>query len=387
MPRLTKDERKMLETVKHRMINSTNYRNFKCCPQCVDPLLNCPDQANAHRVPENELSDSEARSTSKNFALRIEVARKHLGNDLEEYGDQIFSRWKKWPRVKREAMLRQVEPEMEDTSYRYTEDPLWGQGVTFRTSKLLYLDVEILRDNPMRLLSLMHYRFTYTPGEWVPPLHKVISLQMVKKQCEMVRDASRIEMQSITLGNGAVRIPSDRALFGLYNETYALLQTMWGPDAPESKTAVAFGRTKPKTRPAEAVLQDISNEETVRRGISAIKTPFGGLQDRIPVNTNSLRVLAMLFGVGKSKATVKWQEIVTALTDAGMVAMNSGGSAVTFKLLSESDSGSPRIVFHKPHPDPGVCLIQQLWMGKRLNKWFGWDAGTFVERQKSSTCV
>ncbi|SMR62300.1 unnamed protein product [Zymoseptoria tritici ST99CH_1E4] len=693
------------------MMNSTNYRNFKCCPQCVDPLLNCSDQPNAHRVPKNELSDSEAGSTVKNFALRIKVARKNLGKDLEDNGDQILSRWKKWPKVKREAMLRQVEPEMEDTSYRHTKEPLWGQGATFRISKLPYLDIETLRDNPMRLLSLIHYRSTYTPGEWVPydmsrmlgiwrsldgnrqwlavigsglklpgsvecwsefanpfacppafdaqrcceqleadlaeaedhlallqtsseylhtylrghgtldplirPLHKVISLQMVKKQCEMVRDASRIKMQNITLGSGAVPRPSDRAMSGLFNETYALcrqakrdlftiikdstefgfdhplelrpwldedklrgflyqlplcrpygtsteeagifngidehlaradsrersridrgilqqlsfaatlqliqtnialsnhhvissgvvavchpefdcppeivingkstalekfqkhcwpkgqrneewlakadedrrlmlelwnrarqeysnilsaarwpadlvdrvmssvaadhspqyraeleaersevqekiavakrqntitktyapVQTMWGPDTRESKTAVALGRTKPKTRPAEPVLQDISNEQTVRRGTNAIETPVGGLQDRIPVNTNSLRVLAILFGVGNSKATVKWQEIVTALTDAGMVAMNSGGSAVTFKMLSKSDSGSPRIVFHKPHPDPAVDSITQLWMGKRLNKWFGWDAGTFVKRQKSSACL
>lgn len=51
----------------------------------------------------------------------------------------------------------------------------------------------------------------------------------------------------------------------------------------------------------------------------------------------------------------------------------SSGSAVSFK----NDMGT--IVFHQPHPDPTIDPIMLLSMGKRLRKWFGWDAGVFVE--------
>jgi hypothetical protein len=71
---------------------------------------------------------------------------------------------------------------------------------------------------------------------------------------------------------------------------------------------------------------------------------------------------------------------VTALCDAGLVGTNVGGSAVNFKSLAENSQGS--IVFHKPHPEPNLDFIHQRNMGKRLHKWFGWTAETFVERKK-----
>jgi hypothetical protein len=77
--------------------------------------------------------------------------------------------------------------------------------------------------------------------------------------------------------------------------------------------------------------------------------------------------------------SIRWIQLVQALTDAGMTATQVPGSGV--KFANDRDS----IVFHKPHPEPvvdGVMLRCQI--GRRLQKWFSWDKETFVLRVKNA---
>ncbi|KAK4620580.1 uncharacterized protein CLAFUR5_10683 [Fulvia fulva] len=75
---------------------------------------------------------------------------------------------------------------------------------------------------------------------------------------------------------------------------------------------------------------------------------------------------------------VRWSTFVQAMAEAGLLAADASGSAVSF----ESVDGGGRIVFHKPHPDSTIDPIMLRAMGKRLRKWFGWDANRFALRDK-----
>ncbi|KAF2171385.1 hypothetical protein M409DRAFT_50831 [Zasmidium cellare ATCC 36951] len=102
----------------------------------------------------------------------------------------------------------------------------------------------------------------------------------------------------------------------------------------------------------------------------------------IEVNAESIRIFSRMFSSGEeSKGIVKWQQVVTAMADAGFAATHCGGSAVSFCPI-EGASMKGSIVFHKPHPEPNVDSVMLHMMGKRLRKWFGWGNETFVEREK-----
>jgi hypothetical protein len=99
---------------------------------------------------------------------------------------------------------------------------------------------------------------------------------------------------------------------------------------------------------------------------------------KIPVKQESLSVFNKMFSSGGS-TSIRWIQLVQALTDAGMTATQVPGSGV--KFANDRDS----IVFHKPHPEPvvdGVMLRCQI--GRRLQKWFSWDKETFVLRAKNA---
>jgi hypothetical protein len=98
---------------------------------------------------------------------------------------------------------------------------------------------------------------------------------------------------------------------------------------------------------------------------------------RIPVKQDTLSLMAKMFPAGADGTSgVRWIQFVQALTDAGMIATQGAGSAVSFNIYRRS------ISFHKHHPEPLVDAVRLRGFGKRLSKWFGWTNETFILRQK-----
>ncbi|KAL2069269.1 hypothetical protein VTL71DRAFT_15607 [Oculimacula yallundae] len=100
------------------------------------------------------------------------------------------------------------------------------------------------------------------------------------------------------------------------------------------------------------------------------------------VKGETVRVLSRLFPSEAEEHAAKpldWKSFVIALEDCGFTASTSGGSAVIF-----TKAGEGRIVFHRPHPIPKIDQdLLQGW-GKRMNKWFGWERETFVDKKLDS---
>lgn len=157
-------------------------------------------------------------------------------------------------------------------------------------------------------------------------------------------------------------------------------QTVWGEEEKD-KFDVNPGRMKPKTR-AEKASPEIDEVDIQATRLAERLTLNDELTpaNTIEVNAESMRIFSRMFSSGEeSKSIVKWQQVVTAMADAGFAASHCGGSAVSFNPVENAPmKGS--IVFHKPHPEPNVDFVMLHTMGKRLRKWFGWGSETFVEK-------
>ena len=158
-------------------------------------------------------------------------------------------------------------------------------------------------------------------------------------------------------------------------------QMVWGASERGSATFEA-PKTKLKTRPTTNPGEDGPSHDSDNTEALSTITDSVDLKPHVEVNRETVRLLTRMFAPASdtkvNKSSVKWDDLVAALMDAGFQATANGGSAVTFKSMS----GQGSIVFHRPHPDPTVDMIMLRSMGKRLAKWFGWEADTFVERGK-----
>ncbi|KID83354.1 hypothetical protein MGU_09352 [Metarhizium guizhouense ARSEF 977] len=124
--------------------------------------------------PPCELSDEDAER-------RVLLAVKNMGNlqsalteRLDVFADMLMSRWIKQSQAKREALLKEAAPDLEEKQWllpRYSllrpQCYLLGRSQKGRRRLLLpWLNVEVLKTNPAVLFALLHYRTAYSPQHW-----------------------------------------------------------------------------------------------------------------------------------------------------------------------------------------------------------------------------
>ncbi|KAJ4424657.1 hypothetical protein N0V82_000585 [Gnomoniopsis sp. IMI 355080] len=154
----------------------------------------------------------------------------------------------------------------------------------------------------------------------------------------------------------------------------------------------------------KVVLQDLStNKSKIKTRGKSVDKPSSPRKDdsamaasveveiqQIKVKLDSLPLLHQMFPaegifrrsrtsetVGTGFRSWKWQQFVNVMLDIGFDVCQGSGSAVSF----EHPSGMGRIVFHQPHPEPIIDPVMLRFMGRRMNRWFGWQRETFVERE------
>jgi len=135
------------------------------------------------------------------------------------------------------------------------------------------------------------------------------------------------------------------------------------------KILVEAPRPKPKTRgktkTTEAAAAKLAEE------ISQVQ-----LRSTLSVPKHTLSIMKLMYPMTQDERqkSVGWGAFVNAMNSAGFIAKNGGGSVVIFESIS--DDG--KIIFHRPHPVPNIDPIMMQSMGRRMNKWFGWDRSLFV---------
>ncbi|KAK4894063.1 hypothetical protein LTR27_007647 [Elasticomyces elasticus] len=149
------------------------------------------------------------------------------------------------------------------------------------------------------------------------------------------------------------------------------VQTVWGEQITQPTATSAH-------RKGKATLKSVTTESCnneVKHLPSRLKSRPA--QERIVVSDESRSLFTAMYTRCRQK-DFRWQQLVSALGDAGMSMIHTGGSAVMF---SHTTKGS--ITFHRPHPKSDLNSFHLRCFGKRLRKWFGWNADTFVERESA----
>lgn len=123
---------------------------------------------------DGSLSKDEASKITTSYAKSIKENLEYLQGRIAVHGNTIISRWKKKSRDKRSEMLLKAFPNifleqwnMAVITYKYG-DVSWRGTRYFREAQLVpWLNLPSLRDDPYKLLALIHYRTKFGPEEWV----------------------------------------------------------------------------------------------------------------------------------------------------------------------------------------------------------------------------
>ena len=167
-------------------------------------------------------------------------------------------------------------------------------------------------------------------------------------------------------------------------------QTQW--DSLEDrvvKLEIQPKRDKVKTRPQlDPSLQfEPDNGDEDGEEAAAIAAPaIEASNPTIAVKKQTFALFSKMFPSADQEASstsASWEELLAAMTSVGFLARHAGGSAVSFEREESATEGAAgRIVFHRPHPGNRINPVILRSMGKRITKWFGWDANTFVLREE-----
>lgn len=142
-------------------------------------------------------------------------------------------------------------------------------------------------------------------------------------------------------------------------------------------------KLKIKTRPSELALENVT-EAIEHVNIEKSTRTLSSQTRIISVKAKTVELFQQMFSSNELLQKQRdWDDLVAAMVDAGCSAVHSGGSAVTFEDQSSGDKKAS-IVLHKPHPETTIYPIMLRSIGQRLFKRLGWDANTFVEREKQA---
>ncbi|KAF7867472.1 uncharacterized protein EAF02_009663 [Botrytis sinoallii] len=185
----------------YRPIYTRRQGVFWCYRHCFEPPCECSEfvqqflsqEAQKHQMTTYSfvLADVEARQKAAEFATDISKNLVYLRQQCQNNGDSIIKRWKKKSRNKREALLRDIDPNLYphrwplahlNKAFQATLPPDdWiSADITlsrymreYRNACLLpYINLEGLIENPVMFLSLLQNRTQHSPEQWAP--HSII---------------------------------------------------------------------------------------------------------------------------------------------------------------------------------------------------------------------
>ncbi|WKT54251.1 hypothetical protein QSH57_004835 [Fusarium oxysporum f. sp. vasinfectum] len=144
------------------------------CDDCQNGFYTVKEQYIPGLSYRRRLSDKEAERRVLSAGENIHRRQASLTERINIYGDVLLSRWKKRSQAKREALLKEAAPELEEDQwflprYTYLRERLYihARSPTRRRQLLLpWLNVQVMKTNPAVLFALLHYRTAYSPQHW-----------------------------------------------------------------------------------------------------------------------------------------------------------------------------------------------------------------------------
>lgn len=144
------------------------------CADCINGFYTVKAQSTFGLVYRYRLSDEDAERRVLLAVKKMGDLQRALTERLDVFPDILMSRWIKQSQAKREALLKEAAPDLEDKQWllpRYSllrpQCYLLGSSQKGRRGLLLpWLNVEVLTTNPAVLFALLHYRTAYSPQHW-----------------------------------------------------------------------------------------------------------------------------------------------------------------------------------------------------------------------------
>ena len=144
------------------------------CVDCQTGFYAAEEQYQPALSYRRRLSDEDAKDIAHSYMEQINEARERLAERLRSHADVFMSRWKKRSQDKRQALLKDVAPDLEEKqwilarySYTHERKVIHSRSQSRRCQLLLpWLNVEVLKTNPAVLFALLHYRTVYPPQDW-----------------------------------------------------------------------------------------------------------------------------------------------------------------------------------------------------------------------------
>ena len=202
---------------------------------------------------------------------------------LMSHADVLMARWKKFSQDKRQVLLKNVAPDLEEKKwilFRYSymnEQNLYLSRSQSRRRQLLlpWLSIEILKTNPAMLFALLHYRTHYTPQDW-----------------------AAFDCRQIALGwrRGWLDVDYSAMCVVMYGPRYGDLVD-WEADAAHRKDILGFPRARLVIE-AQAYLM-----ESLYKIADKI---LDGLDDTQPARTEKWRELITTEGFKRTGEAERW---------------------------------------------------------------------------------
>lgn len=199
------------------------------------------------------------------------------------------------------------------------------------------------------------------------PQERSTILAEIQAKGKLGKSSRRMKANTVTENEVAARRSES------LNALVKPMQTVWSKSSPSSDS-VATPKAKAKTR-AAAPGNDFEDADEPGAD-SDQEEPMPGFG----VSRAAAAVFDQMFNPTAAYMETKWTDLVLGMIDAGFSVHPAGGSAVSFRKLDTRQT----IVFHRPHPSPNIAPLALKKMGKRLTKWFGYGAETFVEKTKTT---
>ncbi|KIL88353.1 hypothetical protein FAVG1_08432 [Fusarium avenaceum] len=144
------------------------------CVNCQQTFYTVDKQRTPNFSYRHRLSEREAAQVVTTAVDSIYQHQAVLRERIDTFGDLLLSRWRKFSQAKREALVLDAAPDMEKEKWllprhSYEHERLQVHARSSRRRKQLmlpWLNVQVLKNNPVVLFALLHYRTVSPPDSW-----------------------------------------------------------------------------------------------------------------------------------------------------------------------------------------------------------------------------